>query len=346
MRVLWRACIARSRLLCRAPLSPERFLFTACNHDKVRKRACKTELRARGCGVNAKKHKNVRLHSFTASWDGAGRGLDRGGAEPLGILCKRSTARYEREVVLHANIATAGDDMRPPAVALTQLSCVHGMALPQAPRLRDTLKKEGAPRGPHCCRDRLIVSLVTYLFCVSLGVICAEGSSESPGVVACSTAGQFVAALANPAVSVALLTNSISLVEWDFAPYALPIRRSAGNFTVLGAYEPRALWPRLDMAYLQNKVGSPGGVTYGCTKERKVCTLFATDGNEQSCYTLTTRSTARHCCSPRPIGCPPPAPSPACCRPAMGPPPAMPPPRLMGPSRCSIRCGSAPACGG
>ncbi len=148
-----------------------------------------------------------------------------------------------------------------------------------------------AQRGPRYSRSRYVARVFSFLFCAAMRALGAEGASDGPGVVSCSTGSQVVAALADPAVSVAILMNSVGLVEEDFAPYALPIRRT-GNFTVLGAHEPRALWPRLDMAYLQNKVGWDGGggqtgahrVTPGHTaahRDAQGRNVHGNDGNKQ-----------------------------------------------------------------
>ncbi|KAG2444325.1 hypothetical protein HXX76_001082 [Chlamydomonas incerta] len=75
------------------------------------------------------------------------------------------------------------------------------------------------------------------------------------GSVLVRTAAQLVAAVANPAVQVAVLAGSVSLTEADWAPVAQPVVEVRRNLTLLGAYTAPTAWPILNLGYTANLDG-------------------------------------------------------------------------------------------
>ncbi|KAG2447061.1 hypothetical protein HYH02_007812 [Chlamydomonas schloesseri] len=112
----------------------------------------------------------------------------------------------------------------------------------------------------------------------------AAAGYSSAGAVLVSTAAQLVAAIADPAVRVAVLSGSVALTEADWAPVAQPVVEVRRNLTLLGAYTAPAAWPTLNLGYTANLDG------VGIVKSAKLrvapgCTLtfrhlVLTDGRE------------------------------------------------------------------
>ncbi|KAG2444323.1 hypothetical protein HXX76_001080 [Chlamydomonas incerta] len=75
------------------------------------------------------------------------------------------------------------------------------------------------------------------------------------GSVFVRTAAQLVAAVADPAVQVAVLAGSVSLTEADWAPVAQPVVEVRRNLTLLGAYTAPTAWPVLNFGYTANLDG-------------------------------------------------------------------------------------------